>query len=497
MRDLNEQQELRLEKSGRLRQNGIDPYPRRSRRTHATREVVDSLDDLAAAGQEVIVVGRLRARRDMGRTVFADIEDGTGRIQLLCRANTLGAEGLEFLKSDLDLGDIVEVRGVPMRTRTGEPSVDVREVRLLAKSLNPLPDKWHGLEDVETRYRQRYVDLMVNPEVRDVFLRRARIISEMRRYLDDRGFVEVETPVLQPIYGGAAARAFTTYHNALDQTLYLRIATELYLKRLLVGGIERVYEIGKDFRNEGTSTKHSPEFTMMELYQAYADYSDIMVLVENLVCTLAQQVNGSAQVRFRGQEIDLTPPWSRVPLRDAILQHTGVDYEAYPETESLAAAVREAGIETRPGATRAELIDELLDNTEPRLIQPVFLIDYPVELSPFAKRKPDNPSVTERFEFFIGGIEVGNAFTELNDPVDQDERFREQVAEREAGNEETSQYDEDYVNALMYGMPPTGGLGIGIDRLVMVLTDSPSIRDVILFPHMRARHRLVGQLSCS
>jgi lysyl-tRNA synthetase class 2 len=485
MRDLNEQQELRLRKARDLRDRGVDPYPPRSRRTHTAREVVERLDELS--GTEVSVAGRLMPKRDMGRTVFVDLVDGSGKIQLLCRATTLGAEGMEFLKSGLDHGDIVGARGAPLRTRTGEPSVDVREIRLLAKALNPLPDKWHGVEDVETRYRQRYVDLLANPEVRELFLRRALIITAIRRYLDERGFVEVETPVLQPLYGGGAARPFTTHYNALDQTMYLRIAKELYLKRLLVGGLDRVYEIGKDFRNEGLSTKRSPEFTMVELYQAYADYTDIMALTEDLVCVLAQEVNGATRTMFRGHEIELRPPWERRPLRDAIREATGVDYAEHPDAAPLAAALEAAGIEARPGATRAELIDELLDNTESRLIQPVFLVDYPVELSPFAKRTPGDPSVTERFEAFMGGIEFANAFTELNDPVDQDARFREQAAERAAGNAETSQYDEDYVNALMYGLPPTGGLGIGIDRLVMVLTGSDAIRDVILYPQLRSR----------
>ncbi len=485
MRDLNEQQELRLAKLQSLRERGVDPYPPRSSRTHTTQEVVQHLDELA--GQEVVVAGRLRSRRDMGKTIFWDMEDAAGKIQLLCRANTLGSEGMEFLKSDLDLGDIVEVRGLPLRTRTGEPSVDVASIRLLAKALNPLPDKWHGLEDVETRYRQRYVDLLVNPEVRDVFLRRTKIIAGVRRYLDERGYAEVETPVLQPIYGGGAARPFTTFYNTLDQPFYLRIATELYLKRLLVGGLERVYELGKDFRNEGLSAKHSPEFTMMELYQAYADYNDMMALVEDMVCTIARDVNGSTTTHFRGHEINLTLPWERKPLREAIHEVTGVDYEAYPETEALAGAVREAGIDVRPGATRAQLIDELLDNTEPHLIQPVFLTDYPVELSPFAKKKLDNPKLTERFECFVGGIELANAFTELNDPLDQEQRFHEQTEDQAAGNEDANPYDEDFVHALMYGMPPTGGLGVGIDRLVMLLTNSSSIRDTILFPHMRSR----------
>ncbi|MBA2363451.1 MAG: lysine--tRNA ligase [Chloroflexia bacterium] len=483
MQHPNEQQAFRLAKRERLLATGTNPYPSRTGRTHLARNVVEGLDEMT--DQQVLLAGRLGPPRNMGKTVFVDLVDGSGKIQLLCRLNTLGAEGLDFLKADLDIGDIVEVAGTPMRTRTGEPSLDVAALRLLTKALNPPPDKWHGLQDVETRYRQRYVDLLVNPEVRGVFLRRAEIVSAMRRYLDGRGFVEVETPILQPIYGGGAAKAFTTHHSALDQTLYLRIATELYLKRLLVGGIERVYEIGKDFRNEGTSTKHSPEFTQMELYQSYADYHDIMTLVEDMVATLAHEVNGSTQTSFRGHDIDLAPPWTRQPLREAIQRVTGVDYARHADSGSLAAAVLAAGIEARPGATRAQLIDELLDNTEPALIQPTFLTDYPVELSPFAKRKTEEPGLTERFEFFIGGIEVGNAFTELNDPVDQDARFREQAADREAGNNETNPYDEDFVNALMYGMPPTGGLGIGIDRLVMVLTNSPSIRDVILFPHMR------------
>lgn len=485
MEGLNEQQNIRAEKAARLRAEGIDPYPPRSNRTHIVREVLDALDSLTGAA--VTVDGRLMRRRDMGKTVFADLEDGSGRIQLLLRVNTLGEEQMELVRSYLDLADIVEVHGSPIRTRTGEPTIEVRSITLLAKALNPLPDKWHGLEDVEKRYRQRYVDLLVNAEVRDVFVRRARMVSSMRRYLDDHGFIEVETPVLQPLYGGALARPFTTYHNVLDQTLYLRIATELYLKRLLVGHLERVYEIGKNFRNEGVSIKHNPEFTMMELYQSYADYNDIMELVENMVCAIAREVNGSERLTFRGHEIDLTPPWQRRTLREVILEQTGVDFEAHRDTDSLAPAVSEAGIEARQGATRAELIDELLDATERALIQPVFVTDYPVELSPLAKRKPDRPDLTERFEVFVGGIEIGNAFSELNDPLDQAERFREQVAARAAGNEEASPYDADYINALMYGLPPTGGLGIGIDRLAMVLTDSSSIRDVVLFPHMRTR----------
>ncbi len=485
MENLNEQQEIRLLKMQRLRERGIEPYPARAERTHTAREVAENVD--ALAGQEVTVTGRLLERRDMGKSVFADLEDGSGKVQLFLRMQTAGTETLELVKADLDRGDIVQAMGVPMRTRAGEPSVEVRGLTLLSKTLNVPPDRHYGVEDVEMRYRQRYVDLLANPEVREVFLKRSRIVSAIRRYLDARGFVEVETPILQPIYGGGAARPFTTHHNALDQTLYLRIADELYLKRLLVGGIERVYEIGKDFRNEGISTKHNPEFTQLELYQSYADYNDMMALVEDMVCTVAQEVGGSPNATFRGHEIDLSPPWSRKSLRDVILEATGVDYRAHADATSLGDAVRAAGIEARPGATRAQLIDELLDNTEPTLIQPTFLVDYPIELSPFAKRKLDDPALTERFECFVGGIELGNAFSELNDPVDQAERFREQAADRAAGNEETNPYDEDYINALMYGLPPTGGLGIGIDRLSMVLTNSSSVRDVILFPHLRAR----------
>lgn len=485
MQDFNEQQEIRYRKAQKLREQGVDPYPLRSHRTHTTRQVVDNLDSLQDV--EIIVVGRLMSLRDMGRTVFADLEDGSGKIQLLLRVSTAGQALMEWVRSHIDRLDFVEVTGIPMRTRTGEPTVEVRSLTLLSKALNPPPDKWHGLEDVEKRYRQRYVDLMVNPEVREVFLKRAQITAAMRRYLDSKGFIEVETPVLQTLYGGGAAQPFTTHHNVLDQELYLRIASELYLKRLLVGGMERVYEIGKDFRNEGVSTKHNPEFTMMELYQSYADYNDIADLVEEMIVCIARQVNGSLKARFRDHDINLTPPWPRRTLREVIIEVTGVDYDAYSDDADLFRAVQAAGIEVKTGATRGQLIDELLDNTEPKLIQPIFLFDYPIELSPFAKQKPDDPRTVERFEGFAGGIEICNAFTELNDPVEQHERFLGQDRDRARGNINTSPYDEDFVNALMYGMPPTGGLGVGIDRLAMLLTDSSSIRDVILFPHMRTR----------
>jgi len=364
----------------------------------------------------------------------------------------------------------------------------VQRFSMLAKSLKPLPEKWHGLRDVETRYRQRYVDLIVNQDVRRVFTMRARIISAMRRFLDERGFLEVETPILQPLYGGAMARPFTTYHHQLHQNLYLRIATELYLKRLIVGGYERVYEIGKNFRNEGVDQEHNPEFTCIEFYMAYADYNDVMALTEELVAYLAQEVLGTLQITYDGNEIDLTPPWVRIPLRQAIKEQTGIDYREYPEAESLYHAIRERGGQVELKATWGKQVDSLLKNyVRPRLIQPTFLIDYPLEISPLAKKKPDDPGTVERFQGFIGGMEVCNAFTELNDPIDQKERFLAQVRAFEAGDEEAHQMDEDFIRALSYGMPPTGGWGMGVDRLVMLFTNQPSIRDVILFPHLRVK----------
>jgi len=392
------------------------------------------------------------------------------------------------LVKNLDVGDFVGAEGTLFRTRTGEVTLEVRHLVLLAKALRPLPEKWHGLTDVEKRYRQRYLDLITSEEVRWVFLTRSRIIAAMRRFLDNRGFVEVETPALQPIYGGAAARPFITHHHALDQDLYLRIATELYLKRLIVGGLEKVYEIGKDFRNEGISTKHNPEFTMMESYEAYADYIDVANMVEEMVAAISRDVLGTLKIPYKGEMIDLTPPWRRVTLREVIREHSGIDYTAYPDRDSLAAAMGAKGIEVDPKAGRGKLIDELLSQfVEPTLIQPTFVLDYPVELSPFAKRKPGDASTAERFEAFAGGMEIANAFSELNDPRDQRERFLEQLRLREQGDEETQVMDEDYLVALEHGMPPTGGLGMGVDRLVMLLTDRQSIREVILFPQLRTR----------
>jgi lysyl-tRNA synthetase class 2 len=426
----------------------------------------------------------------MGKSTFAHIEDGSGRIQIYLRQDILGEEAYKFFKRDFDIGDFIGVTGYLFRTRTGEITLQANEFKMLAKSLHPLPEKWHGLKDVETRYRQRYLDLIANEEVREIFVIRARIVSALRRFLDERGFLEVETPVLQPIYGGAAARPFVTYHNVLDQDLYLRISDELYLKRLIIGGYERVYEIGKDFRNEGVSHKHNPEFTQLEFYQAYADYNDVMKVAEEMVSYVAQEVLGTTRITYQGNEIDLVPPWQRRSLRQAIKEETGIDYEDYPDAQSLYQAIRAIGGNVEPKATRGKLIDALLSNyVEPKLIQPTFLIDYPLEVSPLAKRKPGYPETVERFEGFVGGMEICNAFTELNDPLDQEERFLAQGRAYEAGDEEAHQMDEDFLIALSYGMPPTGGFGMGIDRLTMLLTDRASIREVILFPHLRTKEQ--------
>jgi lysyl-tRNA synthetase class 2 len=476
--------EARLAKLARLRAAGIDPYPFRYERTHEAAALHARFDDLA--GDEVAVAGRLvGGRRVLGKLGFVHLQDGSGRIQLYCRVDVLGPEGFALFK-DLDIGDFVGARGALVRTRTGEVSVEVRELTLLAKSLRPLPEKWHGLTDVEKRYRQRYLDLIANPDVRQVFRIRSQTLRAIRDFLTARGFEEVETPVLQPIPGGGAARPFSTYYNALDRTLYLRIALELYLKRCVIGGIERVFEMGRIFRNEGLSFKHNPEFTMLELYQAYADYHDIMDLVEALVPAVAERVLHTTRITYGEHVIELAAPWPRIPLREAIRERTGVDYAALPDLAALREAAAAAGLRVEPTWTRGKIIDELLTVfVEPRLIQPTFLVDYPVELSPLAKRKRDDPDTVERFECFIGGMEVGNAFSELNDPLDQRARFEEQARARQAGDEEAQQMDEDFLEALEYGMPPTGGLGLGIDRLVMLFTNRPSIREVILFPQLR------------
>ncbi len=482
--------EERLRKLKEWRQRGIDPYPTRFARTHLAEELQKSFRDLPA-GQESTtyarVAGRVTARRVMGGASFLDLRDGSGRIQLHGTADLLGDERYELF-TQIDIGDFLGVSGLVFRTKKGELSVRVEEFTLLAKALRPLPEKWHGLHDPEIRYRQRYLDLIANEHARRIAITRSRIVSAMRRFLESEGFLEVETPILQPLYGGAAAKPFTTYHNALDMTLYLRISDELYLKRLIIGGLEKVYEIGKDFRNEGISTKHNPEFTQMECYWAYADYTDMMALTERMICGIAQEVLGSTRILYQGHEIDLTPPWKRISFREAILEHTGIDIEKFPTLPQLRAEIARRNLTVDPQPTWGKQVDELLKTyVEPKLIQPTFVVDYPLELSPLAKKKPDNPNFVERFEPFIGAMEFGNAFSELNDPIDQRERFLAQEASRRAGDEETQPLDEDFLIALEHGMPPTGGLGIGIDRLTMILTDAPSIREVILFPTLRPK----------
>jgi lysyl-tRNA synthetase class 2 len=439
-----------------------------------------------AAGKAVTLAGRLASRRDMGKASFAHLRDGTGALQIYVRRDAVGDEPYARFKALLDLNDFVEATGTLMRTRTGEPTLEVREYRLLTKALTPPPDKWHGLTDVETRYRQRYVDLLVNEESRRIFVTRSRLVAAIRRHLDSCGFIEVETPTLQPLYGGAAARPFTTHYHSLDQTFYLRIADELYLKRLIVGGFDKVYEICKDFRNEGIDRSHSPEFTQMELYQAYADYETIMRLVEELLHAVALEVCGGPRLTYNGHEVDLTPPWRRLPMREAILEFTGIDYRELRTQPELYAAARAAGADVAPDTVWPRLVDELFKTfVRPNIVQPTFIYDYPTALSPLAKQKPGDPETVERFQPLVAGLELGNAYSELNDPEEQLARFLEQARDRAAGDEEAMPIDEDYVAALRYGMPPTGGLGLGIDRLTMLFTDQRAIRDVILFPALR------------
>lgn len=477
----------RLAKLKRWRARGVDPFAvTRFDRTHFAAGVQARFKELE--GQKVRVAGRLAVIRAHGKLTFADLLDGSGKIQLMVRVNTVGEEAYENFR-ELDVDDIIGAEGIVLKTRTGEISVEVQSFWLLAKALRPIPQKWHGygLRDVEVRYRQRYLDLIANPSVRDLFIKRSRIVHAIRRFLDERGFVEVETPILQPVYGGALARPFITHHNALDMDLYLRIAPELYLKRLIVGGLERVYEIGRNFRNEGVDAKHNPEFTMLEAYQAYADYNDIMRLVEELIAFVAESVLGKITITYQGHEIDLTPPWRRLSLMDALKEATGVDFLDLRDDDERARQVgRQLGLSVEPTDHWGRVLDETLKKkVAPQLIQPTFLIDYPVETSPLAKRKPSDPTMTERFQGFIGGLEIANAFSELNDPLDQRERFEMQQRLKERGEVEAHPLDWDFVAALEYGMPPTGGLGIGIDRLTMLLTDSPSIREVILFPLLR------------
>jgi lysyl-tRNA synthetase class 2 len=500
MAELSELERIRYEKLRLLQEAEMEPYPRRAHRTHFTQEAISAFE--APSEEEEIratIVGRLRSIRSMGKVVFAHVEDEQGKLQLFIRLNEVGEERLELFKSAFDLGDFVQAEGVVFRTRAGEVSLKVESFKMLAKALSPLPaakeEEIDGEKVVhsaftnqEARYRERYADLAVNPEVREIFWTRTRIIKALREFLDGQGFIEVETPILQPIYGGAAAQPFITHHQQLHQDLYLRISFELYLKRLIVGGFERVYEIGRDFRNEGVSFKHNPEFTQLEFYMAYADYQAVMELTENMVAYAAEKALESTSVSYQGNQIDLAPPWERIDLRSALIEFTQIDVDQHPTADSLFEAMVAKGHEPSKQSTRGKLIESLLSKyVEPACVQPTIIYDYPRDISPFAKSTPGDPQTVERFEAFIGGMEICNAFTELNDPIDQEERFVEAGRDYEVGDEERHPMDEDYLRAMRYGMPPNGGFGMGIDRLTMLLTDQSTIREVILFPHLRSK----------
>ncbi len=478
--DLNQLLQIRRDKLAKLKSEGKDPFEiTKFNRTHTSKQIVENYDELE--GKDVTVAGRIMGKRIMGKASFCHIQDGEGKIQSYVSINELGEESYKQFKED-DIGDIIGITGFVFKTRTGEVSIHAKEVTLLSKSLRPLPEKYHGLKDTDLRYRQRYVDLIVNPEVKDTFLKRIQILREVKNILNEKGYLEVETPILNTIAGGAAARPFITHHNTLDMDMYLRIANELYLKRLIVGGFDKVYEMGRMFRNEGMDIKHNPEFTNIELYSAYEDYNDMMDITEEIISKVALKVLGTTKITYQGTEIDLTPSWKRISMIDSIKEVTGVDFSKIETDEEALKAAKELKVEIDElKLTRGEIINQIFEaKVEETLIQPTFIYDYPVEVSPLTKRKPSDPRLTERFEIFIGTREYGNAYSELNDPIDQYERFKKQVQAREAGDEEANMMDEDFINALEYGMPPTGGLGIGIDRLVMLLTDSASIRDVLL-----------------
>ncbi len=478
--------EQRLDSLSRIRARGIDPYPHSYHPSHTIREAITLFEEQGESSQDISLAGRIMAKRSMGRRSFIDIRDSSGKIQLSFRYDLLGKERYEFLQ-DIDIGDIIGAEGKLFRTKSGELTLEVSDFAMLCKSLRPLPEKWHGLADVEKRYRQRYLDLISNEESKNIFALRSKTITVIRSFLDKQGFIEVETPVLQPHAGGAMARPFVTHHHTLDEDLYLRIALELHLKRLVVGGFDKVYEMGRAFRNEGISVRHNPEFTLLECYQAYSDYNDMMRLVEEMLAHIAQEVLGTTKLACNGKTIDLGLPWQRLYLREAIENYCGIDFENYADAASLRSRMAELGMEIEPSKGRGRLVDELLSTfVEPNLIQPTFLLDYPVEMSPLAKRKRDNDRLVERFEGFVAGKEIANAFTELNDPLEQRERFRQQLKEQIA-DEEVEIADEDFLQALEYGMPPTGGLGVGIDRLVMLLTGQQSIREVIFFPQLRTK----------
>lgn len=484
-KELNEQMQVRINKMHQIEEHGWKPFGHKFEVTNYSGDINQNFEELAANETVVRVAGRIMAIRGHGKTCFMDMQDKDGRIQLYVRKDAIGEEKYALIKL-LDIGDIIGVSGTVFRTHMGELSVKAVDVEILSKSLRPLPEKWHGLKDVDTRYRQRYVDLIVNPKVRRTFVLRSKIIKSLREILDDNGYLEVETPIMNTIPGGAAARPFITYHNALDMQLYLRIATELHLKRLVVGGFDRVYELGRVFRNEGIDIKHNPEFTSVEIYQAYGDYTDMMDLTEKIISEIAQKVLGTMKITYEGQEIDLTPPWPRLSMIEAVAKYTGQNFEGVTDVETARKMADAIHVEYEPNFGVGKIINACFDEyVEDKLIQPVFITGHPKEISPLAKSNPDNPEITDRFEGYIYGREMCNGFTELNDPIDQRERFLKQVEERNAGDEEANMMDEDFLNALEHGLPPTGGLGIGVDRLVMLLTDSSSIRDVLLFPTMK------------
>ena len=481
--DLNELMKVRREKLAAIAQAGIEPFGRRYEISHHAQDILENFESLE--GNSVKIAGRIMTVRGHGKASFINVADMSGKIQVYLRQDVLGEE-LYGRFSLLDIGDIIGVEGLVFKTQRGEISVKATNFEIQAKSLRPLPEKFHGLKDVETRYRQRYLDLIVNPDVRNSFVMRSKIIKELRNYLDNQDFLEVETPMMHPIAGGAAARPFVTYHNALDMNLYMRIAPELYLKRLIVGGFEKVYEVGRVFRNEGISIRHNPEFTSVELYQAFADYNDLMALTENIVAHVAQATLGTTKINYQGTAIDLTPSWTRMSMVEAVEKYTGVNFNNVTTLEQAQAEAAKLGVKYEKKDGIGGILNNIFeDKVEEHLIQPTFITGHPTEISPLAKRNKDNPEITDRFEVFIYGREIANGFSELNDPIDQEGRFMEQVQQRESGDDEAHMMDHDYVTALEYGLAPTGGLGIGIDRLVMFLTDSASIRDVLLFPHMR------------
>ena len=482
--DLNEILKIRREKLKELQENGMDPYViTKYDKQHSSGQIINNFDEFE--GKVVCVAGRLMSKRVMGKASFCHIQDREGRIQSYVARDIIGEEEYKQFKK-MDIGDIVGIKGDVFKTKTGETSIHATEITLLSKSLQPLPEKFHGLKDMDLRYRQRYVDLIVNPEVKNTFITRSKVIKYMREFLDNKGYIEVETPILNTIAGGASARPFITHHNTLDMQMYLRIAPELYLKRLIVGGLEKVYEIGRNFRNEGMSIKHNPEFTTIELYEAYTDYHGMMDITEDMIVYVCEKVLGTTDVTYQGTDLHLGKGWERISMIDAVKKYAGIDFNEIESDEDARKALKDAHIEFEGEPTRGVCINIAFEEkVEENLVQPTFIIDYPVEVSPLAKRKPADPRLTERFEFFIMGREYGNAFSELNDPIDQKGRFLKQVEAREAGDEEAQMMDDDFVNALEYAMPPTGGLGIGVDRLVMLLTDSYSIRDVLLFPTMK------------